>query len=271
MIPRHLSKKTIYFIITIFILGCGSPSKKEKVTIAISKGKPSEHYGNYGKWLKVADPDIEWVDMYHISLDSALLLMDECSGLLVSGGPDVDPGRYGQANEINRCGKIDYRRDSLEFALIKKALDMKLPILGICRGEQILNVYMGGSLYVDIPSDYDTSIYHRCPGFDTCSHLIRIKPGSLLNKICNINSFLVNTSHHQAVNKLAEGLEVIARDEEGLVEAIGWSDPENHPFLLGVQWHPERMDTTTALSVPIAKEFIKHAREYFEYRISNTE
>lgn len=268
MIPKHLSLKIFYFLIVLFLIGCGSPSEEEKVFIAISKGKPSEHYGNYGKWLKIADPEVEWMDMYNISLDSALLLMDKCSGLLISGGPDVYPGRYGQAYDTIRCGKIDYRRDTLEFDLIKKALEMKVPILGICRGEQILNVYMGGSLYVDIPSDYDTSVHHRCPDFDTCFHLIRIKPESLLNKICNINSCLVNSSHHQAVNRLAEGFEVMARDEEGLTEAIGWSDPQNHPFLLGVQWHPERMDTTTALSVPIAREFIKHAREYSKSNLS---
>jgi len=262
MKSRHLTPNIILINVLLFLLGCGSISDNEKTVIAISKAKPADHYGNYGKWLKTADPEIEWVDMYHISLDSALVLMDKCSGLLVSGGPDVYPGRYGQAEDTVRCGKIDYRRDTLEFALIEKAMSMEIPILGICRGEQILNVYMGGSLYIDIPSDYDTSISHRCPDFDTCFHLVRIKPGSLLNKICNINSCLVNSSHHQAVNRLAEGFEVIARDEEGMTEAIAWSAPENHPFLLGVQWHPEQMDTTTALSVPIAKEFIKHAREY---------
>jgi len=258
-----------FVLMIIFLIGCEPGSKEDKILIAISKGKPKEHYSHYGKWLKTADPDIEWMDMYHISLDSALLIMDKCSGLLISGGPDVYPGRYGQAGDTIRCGKIDHRRDTLEFALIEKALEMELPILGICRGEQILNVYMGGSLYIDIPSDYDTSIHHRCPEFDTCYHLVRIKPGSLLNNICNINSCLVNSSHHQAVNRLAEGFEVIAHDEEGLVEGISWSDPENHPFLLGVQWHPERMDTTTALSLPIAKEFINHARDYSKMKGKN--
>ncbi|MCD4678975.1 MAG: gamma-glutamyl-gamma-aminobutyrate hydrolase family protein [Bacteroidales bacterium] len=262
MIPQHLTKGITYFLITIFLLGCSSSSDKEKIIIAISKGKPVEHYGNYGKLLKNADPEIEWVDMYHISLDSALTIMDKCSGLLVSGGPDVYPGRYGQAYDTTRCGKIDYRRDTLEFALIEKALDMELPILGICRGEQILNVFMGGSLFVDIPSDYDTLITHRCPDHDTCFHMIKIKPASTLNIICNVKTCLVNSSHHQAVNRLAGGFEVIARADDGLVEAIGWADPENHPFLLGVQWHPEGMDTTNALSITIAKEFIKHAREY---------
>ncbi len=262
MVKRSFSYVFGFILILILMVACRPSSKEEKVFIAISKGKPADHYGNYGKWLKIADPEIEWVDMYHISLDSALMIMDNCSGLLISGGPDVYPGRYGKAEDTIRCGKIDYRRDTLEFALIEKALEMELPILGICRGEQILNVYMGGSLYIDIPSDYDTSITHRCPDFDTCFHLIRIKPGSLLNNICNVKSFSVNSSHHQAINRLAEGFEVIARDEEGMAEAISWSDTDNHPFLLAVQWHPEAMDTTTALSVPIAEEFIKHAIVY---------
>ncbi len=167
------------------------------------------------------------------------------------------PGLYNVKNSL--VAVTIAKELGIGFSVIKKALEMELPILGICRGEQILNVYMGGSLYVDIPSDYDTSIYHRCPDFDTCFHLIRVKSESLLNKICNINSCLVNSSHHQAVNRLADGFEVIARGEDGLVESIAWSDPENHPFLLGVQWHPERMDTLHHLSAPIAMEFLKEA------------
>ncbi len=167
MISRHLTQNIILFFICILVLGCNSP-KEDQILIAISKGKPAEHYGNYGKWLKIADPTIEWVDLYHISLDSALMTLDQCSGLLISGGPDVYPGRYGQADDTVRCGSIDYRRDTLEFILINKALAMGLPILGICRGEQIMNVVMGGSLYVDIPTDFDSVVLHRCKDEDSC-------------------------------------------------------------------------------------------------------
>jgi putative glutamine amidotransferase len=257
-------------IVVIILSGCSS-NNSNKIIIAISKGKPSEHYGNYGKWLKAADPEIEWVDMYHISLDSALQVMNTCSGLLVSGGPDVFPGRYNQTGDTNRCGKIDYRRDTLEFALIEKALEMDLPILGICRGEQILNVYFGGSLYVDIPTAFDTLVAHRCADKDSCFHLIKIKPMSVLNNICNVTSCMVNSNHHQAVNNLADGLEAIAVTDDGLIEAITWSDPENHPFMLGVQWHPERMDFENALSLPIAEEFIRYSKEHFESRLANSD
>lgn len=265
---RKFLQYIIPVIFLILIFGCSSSSEDNRFKIAISKGMPDEHYGNYGKWLKAADPSIEWVDMYHIPLDSALQLLEECSGLLISGGPDIYPGRYGQADDTVRCGSIDYRRDTLEFALIDKALEMDLPILGICRGEQILNVYFGGSLFVDIPTDYDTTIKHRCEEKDSCYHLVKIKQGSLLNDILNVTCGLVNSNHHQAVNRLADGLQILAKSEDGLTEAIGLSDPENRPFLLGVQWHPERMDLQNAISLTIAEEFIRHARERLEYRIT---
>ena len=261
----------LFFFSSAFIIlltGCNS-SKEDPVLIAISKGKPVEHYGNYGKWLNAADPSVKWVDMYYTTLDSALLILENCSGLLISGGPDVNPALYGQAHDTARCGKLDLRRDTLEFKLIEKAFQMGIPVLGICRGAQILNVYNGGSLYIDIPTDIDTSLAHRCGDKDTCYHLIRVKPSSVLHEICNIKSCLVNSNHHQAVKRLAEGFDILAVSEDGLTEAIGWLDPANRPFLLGVQWHPERMDTTNALSIPIAKEFIKHARQFSKSNVES--
>ncbi len=99
-------------------------------------------------------------------------------------------------------------------------------------------------------------------------HLIKVKPSSVLDNICNVKTCLVNSNHHQAVNRIADGFDIIAVSEDGLTEAICWSDPENHPFLLGVQWHPERMDTTNALSVPIAEEFISHARQFSKLKVN---
>ena len=228
--------------------------------IAISK-----HYKNYSKWLKTADPDVQYYDLYTISLDEALEIIKKCDGLLLSGGPDVEPAIYGKPEDSARC-EIDFRRDTLEFKLIEIARKLKMPILGICRGEQILNVEYGGTLIVDIPEDFGTDVKHRCKKSDTCFHDITVTQGSLLNEITGAEKGIVNTNHHQAVEKLADGFVASAYSEDGLLEAYEWKGkgqaPENEPFILAVQWHPERLDSDNPLSLPIAKYFLMKANEY---------
>ncbi len=261
------------FLITIsfLIISCSNSPKQEElvdiektnpIKIAISKAKGSEGYLKYVEWIKILAPNAECIDMYFISLDSAMMQFDECSGLIVSGGPDVFPGRYEKTSDTARCGTIDFRRDTLEIALIQEALKRKIPILGICRGEQILNVALGGSLIIDIPSDFDTSVAHQCDDWQYCFHDIRISKASLLEKICKTNSGYVNTNHHQAVDILADDLKVSAKSADGLIEAVEWKNPEGKSFLIGVQWHPERMDTTNVLSWNIGKRFILEAEKY---------
>ncbi len=191
----------------------------------------------------------------------AVTALEKCSALLLTGGLDVYPGRYGKEYDTSRC-KTDPHRDSVEFALIKKAVKMKLPILGICRGEEILNVAMGGSLIVDIPQDYDTIIKHRCNDHSSCLHEINIIPGTFLFEIGKVYIDTVNSFHHQAVDRLAKYFKVAARSNDGLIEAYEWKNPENKPFLLAVQFHPEQLDTNNKLSTPIATYFINEAKKY---------
>lgn len=271
----HMKKQVplIYFLISgiislnIFFSSCSS-HKEESIKIAISKAKPEKYYGSYAKWLKKADSTIECIGMYFIPIDSALLILENCSGLLLTGGPDVFPGEYNKAFDTTRCGTIDYKRDTLEFVLIKKAMDLNIPILGICRGEQILNVSMGGSLIVDIPSDFDTVVVHRCKDTKNCFHNVQIEPGSKLFWASNINSGIVNSNHHQAVDKLADKFKVTARSGDGLIEAIEWEEPHGKPFLIAVQWHPEKMDYDNPLSLPIAEYFLQEARLFHERQLS---
>ncbi len=263
----------IYFLISgiislnIIFSSCSS-HKEEPIKIAISKAKPEKYYGSYAKWLKKADSTIECIGMYFIPIDSALLILENCSGLLLTGGPDVFPGEYNKAFDTTRCGTIDYKRDTLEFALIKKAMDLNIPILGICRGEQILNISMGGSLIVDIPSDFDTVVVHRCKDTKNCFHNVQIEPGSKLFWASNINSGIVNSNHHQAVDKLADEFKVTARSGDGLIEAIEWKDSHGKPFLIAVQWHPEKMDSDNPLSLPIAEYFLQEARLFHERQLA---
>ncbi len=251
----------LLLLLSAFIfLGCTHENKQEPVTIGISKGLPAEYYENYAKWLTTADTSILCVDLYHMPLDSALDLLEQCSGLLISGGPDVFPGRYGMEGDTVKCGSIDFYRDTLEFALIQKAKEMEMPILGICRGLQIFNIYHGGSLYADLPTDLDTTIKHRCKDTYNCNHEIRLSKGTGLYSTSNVVEGMVNSNHHQGIRKLGSGLVSMARSTEGLIEAIEYENPDDMPFFMGVQWHPERMDPQSPLSLPIAMYFLREAQ-----------
>jgi len=261
-------KLFVLLSVSFLIVSCSSTPKKEApeeikpIKIAISKAKGSDGYLQYKKWVNLLAPEVECVDMYFTTLDSALMLFDKCSGLIVSGGPDVFPGRYNKINDTARCGIIDFRRDTLEIKLIQEALKRKMPVLGVCRGEQIFNVALGGSLIIDIPTDFDTIVAHRCENWENCFHSVEITKGSLLEEICQTNSGMVNTNHHQAVDVLAKDLRISAKSTDGLIEAIEWKNPEGKSFFIAVQWHPERMDTSNVLSWNIGKRFIKEAQIY---------
>jgi len=254
-------KKLILLLIPFFLLlSCAGEKEETSITIGISKGAPEQSYGNYSNWLQTADSTINCIDLYHMPLDSALILLDECSGLLLSGGPDVFPGRYDAPDDTVLCGSIDYYRDTLEFALIEKAKELGMPILGICRGLQIFNVYHGGSLYADIPVQFDTLISHRCPDTYNCFHDVRITEGSSLHTTSGVKFGNVNSNHHQGIRRIGDGISAIARTDDGLIEAIEYTDRINMPFFMGIQWHPERMDVSNPLSLPIAMYFLQEAK-----------
>jgi putative glutamine amidotransferase len=236
----------------VFItVSCRQETEKGPVYIGISKGAPEQYYGNYARWLKNADSTVICLDLYHMPLDSALTRLDGCSGLLISGGPDVYPGRYDAADDTVNCGPIDYFRDTLEFALIQKAIASGMPIMGICRGHQIFNIYHNGSLYADIPADLDTLVTHRCKDTYDCNHQIRVINESRLYQLSGLIAGMVGT-----------GMKAVARTDEGLIESIEYTDRENMPFFMGVQWHPERMDPESPFSFPIAKEFLQAAGRF---------
>jgi len=268
----YLLSFILYLLSFIFYLpACNQSTKPDPapdgpVTIAISKGEPAEYYGAYGKWVEAADSTVIWIDMYHMSLDSALMLFESCDGLLVTGGPDVYPGRYGKAYDTIRCGPIDYKRDTLELELIERALEKKMPVFGVCRGLQILNVALGGSLIVDIPSDFDTSVIHRAGSANSCLHPMLVSEKFSLKQVSGIETGNVNSSHHQAIDRLADGLVVSAFAPDGLPESIEWEDPSGKSYLMAVQWHPERLDFNNELSGKLALHFLDHIKQYHTNR-----
>ncbi len=152
-------------------------------------------------------------------------------GLVIGGGDDIGAEIYG--GQVLPDVRIDPERDKMELSLLKAALPEQLPILGICRGSQMINVALGGTLHTDI---YE--VYVQAPKMRTVlpKKRVAIEQDSRLDRILRCNPCLVNALHHQSVDRLGEGLKIAARDESGIVQAI---ENEKAPFLIGVQWHPE--------------------------------
>jgi putative glutamine amidotransferase len=249
-------------LLCLLFSGCQTQVDTLPVKIAFSKGSPEASYANYYSWIHHFDSTAICQDMFAMPLDSAMEIFKGCSGLLLTGGTDVNPGLYGKAYDTVRCWTIDHHLDSLEIMLIDSAVAWGMPILGICRGHQMLNVALGGSLIVDIPEDFGTTVAHRCVDFPTCIHTVAIDTGSMLYGISGTDSGEVNSAHHQAADQMAPELKAIAFASDGLIESEQWKNPSGKNFLLGVQWHPERLDPANPLSGPIAVRFLEECRKY---------
>ncbi|MBI3990047.1 MAG: gamma-glutamyl-gamma-aminobutyrate hydrolase family protein [candidate division NC10 bacterium] len=166
-------------------------------------------------------------------------LLDAVDGLLFTGGEDIHPSFYGEPIE-ERCGRIDQDRDHFELELAQAALDRQIPIVGICRGIQLLNVVLGGSLYQDLSYRPGTLPYHHSSREKryTLIHKVNLQPESHLAKVFGRSAFDVTSTHHQLLKDVAPPLKAVAFSDDGVVEGV---EAENYPFLLAVQWHPERM------------------------------
>jgi putative glutamine amidotransferase len=235
---------------------------KEQIKIAISKGEGSPSYLQYKNWLHTINPDLEIINLFGLTNEAAMKELAKCDGLVLSGGPDVNPDFFGKSAEKNLC-EIDDKRDTLEFKAIKFALEKKMPILAICRGMQIFNVSQGGSLITDLKTFHPSKIEHQCKLKDTCFHLITINDCKTLPELNNIKNLEVNTNHHQAVDKLAPDLKPFAYSEDGIIEAYEWINPENKSFLIAVQWHPERLSNVNVeLSDNLAIAFLNEVQKY---------
>ncbi|MGI8920105.1 MAG: gamma-glutamyl-gamma-aminobutyrate hydrolase family protein [Solirubrobacteraceae bacterium] len=173
-----------------------------------------------------------------LELDRISPLLDRLSGVLLSGGPDLDPGAYGRAAHPE-LGDTEPQLDVFEVQLAREADARGLPILGICRGAQALNVARGGTLHQHLPEITDGSIAHRQrqPGTEP-THEVRIAPRSRVAAVLGTRRLAVNSFHHQGVDLLGKGLRAVAWADDGVVEAIeGWGKS----LLLGVQWHAETL------------------------------
>jgi putative glutamine amidotransferase len=165
--------------------------------------------------------------------------LEGVDGLILTGGEDMDPAWYG-AEPSPQLTAPSRERDLFELALFAVARQRGLPILGICRGIQVINVALGGTLFQDLPSEHPSQINHRPDGpRDLRTHRVRIQPGTRVAAALATNAVTVNSSHHQAIKDLAPGLVAVGWTEDGVIEAA--ESPPGMPWLLAVQWHPEEM------------------------------
>ena len=231
-----------------------------------------QSHGQNHKYLATATTNQSIIDYVH-AIDSGIVLIDflkikkskwknefeKVSGLLLSGGRDVDPKHYGVEDSLNICS-IDPKRDVTELFLIESALLDSLPILGICRGHQITNVGMNGALYQDIPTQHksDAIVIHRDSLLENyVYHDILIDKSSALYKIYGTSELHVNSFHHQAVIKEGIGMKTVARSADGICEASEWSKGLADRWILGVQFHPEKLFQNEDIHLKLIDAYIK--------------
>ena len=164
-------------------------------------------------------------------------LVARLDGLMLSGGGDIEPARYGgDAHEENYM--VDAERDETELALVRSAVSIRMPIFGICRGAQVVNVALGGTLIEHLPDELGEAVAPRAPPRRPIPHEIRVRAGTRLAEIVGQEKIEVASWHHQGIRRAAEGLSVSAFAPDGAIEAVEMPSAD-HPWLIGVQWHPE--------------------------------
>ena len=184
-----------------------------------------------------------------------------CDGFLLSGGVDMHPSAYGNSRvDYPWATNFNEARDAFELEVFQYACLHEKPVLAICRGLQVVNVALGGNLIQDLQEQGFSN--HRKGAEADREHLISVEPSSLLFSIAGQSQGLVNSAHHQGLDRLAESLRVSAWSDDRVVEAIEYMDFDHKPFFLGVQWHPERLrsqDSFTPFSMHIRQAFLDAA------------
>lgn len=188
----------------------------------------------YVQSLRRSGAEVRWIDT--ANMKEAISQMLACDGLLLPGGGDINPARYGQVPD-KRCGKPNDQRDEAEWRMLEAFLPTKKPVLCICRGVQLLNVFFGGTLYQDIKK-LQVCKHQDFKSKNKGCHPVRCFPHTKLGNLLGNEWITVNSMHHQAADRIGPGLTVAAISQDGFVEGL---EILYHPFCVGVQWHPEHM------------------------------
>jgi putative glutamine amidotransferase len=225
-------------------------------------------YGRAGQRQTFSVP-CEYVDVVRLAGGVPVILppvegetpegLDAVDGLILPGGGDVDPAHYGGGHHDANYG-ISQERDRFELTLARAALARTaLPVLCVCRGLQLLNVALGGDLVAHIPDHFGTTVVHRTPQLTPVPHGVRLDPASKLAGLLDATAVVVQSVHHQAVHRLGDGLRAVGWSDDGVVEAV---EAVDHPFVIGVQWHPELDALSDPRPMRLFEALVARAQDY---------
>lgn len=219
------------------------------IKIGVTYTGSDEKHDNYVNWLKGDDPiEIITLQPQHTSIDS----IADFDGIVLSGGIDMHPRFYNNPNIVYPNAPLHFheKRDEFEIAVFHKAQQHHLPLLGVCRGMQLINCIQGGTLRQDIGTI--SNAIHRFEEHDK-AHGINIVKGTLLSDITGVGRTITNSAHHQCIDVLGEGLSINCGSDDGIIEGVEWTEKENKSFFLAIQWHPERMYKFHLSDLPASK------------------
>jgi len=232
-------------------------SQKIKIGVTFSEAR----YENYPKWIIGDDADIELVELSWEKQNWDDI--EDCDGIVLTGGVDTCPRFYEneRTDYPNKPDNWNEARDEFEMHVFETALNFDHPVLAICRGLQLVNVALGGDLVQDLEEAGKND--HRRHGELDGQHAVSVVEHSLLNHVSGVTAGNINSAHHQAVGRISDELMVSAVSPDGVVEAIEWKVKEGEPWLLAVQWHPERMldKESNPLSKNIREKFLEAVRK----------
>ncbi|MRR10109.1 gamma-glutamyl-gamma-aminobutyrate hydrolase family protein [bacterium] len=231
------------------------------LTALRSPDKESFHHVLTGHYLRAVTAAGGFPIVLPAIPDRAGEALDLVSGLLLIGGGDIEARHLGKGNHP-RAKFFNPLRDEFELAIIPEAVRRRMPLLGVCRGEQLLNVALGGTMYQDIGDEQGSAFEHLQEATpDQAVHAVSVAAESCLAAILGTTQASVNSTHHQAVRDPAPGLTAVAWAPDGVIEAVEACDG-SHGFILGVQWHPERLAARQPEMQRLFERFVKAAERY---------
>ena len=258
----RMHRPPILFICIASIWSCSTPttstsghSDADTLHVVASRLFESRTYEDFLEPL--ARPAvIQWYNASELSNPALQEALGMADGVLMTGGADIHPERYGHAADTARCGAIDMERDRIESELLRAVDSLHLPCLGVCRGLQFMNVHNGGTLHAHLPDVLGTDAHRAGVQGNSRDTLHVVNADAGFMGVGPAVSSDVVSHHHQGIDRLGEGLEVWAQAPDGLAEGIRRKDTIAYPCYVGVQWHPERSPAAQPLVEPVGNYFI---------------